>query len=153
MRVLKQSWSGFSHVDSWFVIYGRTIDNVSLCWVMGECMTQALLLKRPRVWPLGGVGDNQASLKSRDQSGVRLVPSLLRNLGETLALLYDFSRRWLHPIDGKWVNNLAFVRSAVLKNPFRGNSCNEEKVPAECSWDISKINIFLLLYIAILAPP
>lgn len=40
---------------------------------------------------------------------------MLRNLGETLALLYDFSKRWMHPIDGKWVNNLAFVSSAVLK--------------------------------------
>lgn len=110
-------------------------------------------LKGPEYDPWRGWGIIRPVWRSRDQSGVRLVPSLLRNLGETLALLYDFSRRWLHPIDGKWVNNLAFVRSAVLKNPFRGNSCNEEKVPAECSWDISKINIFLLLYIAILAPP
>lgn len=79
----------------------------------------------------GGGGDNRASLKSRDQSGVRLVPSLLRNIGETLALLYDFSRRWLHPIDGKWVNNLAFVSSAVLKKTHLEET--EEKVPAECS--------------------
>lgn len=111
-----------------------------------NAQTQALLLERPRVRPLEGVGDNRVCLKGGDQSGVRHVPPLLRNIGETLALLYDFSRGRMHPFDGKWVNNLAFVRSAVLKNPFRGDSYNEQKELAECSGDVSKIKyIFNIL--------